>query len=76
MANGQQKNLAVGVILTIFFGGLGMFYTSVKWGIIGIIGEAIAWATIIVFIGVILIPLWHIVCIIITVLSINKQNGR
>jgi hypothetical protein len=76
MANGSQKSLAVGILLTFFFGGLGMFYTSIKWGIIGLIVELILVVLCFLFIGIFLLPIWHIASIIITAVSINKQNGH
>lgn len=74
----QGKSLGLGVVLTIFFGGLGMFYLSIGWGLVGLFVEAILCvATFITFgiFGFFLVG-WHILCVIITVISINNHNRR
>lgn len=70
----QQKSTAVGVLLTLFFGGFGMFYVSMKAGIICSILEIILWILVFVFIGAILLPIFHIIVIVLAITSINQYN--
>lgn len=74
----QGKSLGLGVVLTIFFGGLGMFYLGIWWGLIGLFMEAVL--AIIGFLtgGILgfLLAGWHILCVIIAVISINNHNNR
>lgn len=74
----QGKNLGLGVVLTIIFGGLGMFYLSVGWGLIGLFFEAVLWLATFLTLGLLgfLLIAWRIVCVIITVVSINNHNRR
>lgn len=74
----QGKSLGLGVVLTIFFGGLGMFYLSIWWGLIGLFVEAVLVVLSAItggFLGFLLAG-WHILCVIITVVSINNHNRR
>ncbi len=70
------KSMGVGVILTILFGGLGMFYLSIFWGIVGLLVEGAL--ILITFLSFGLfgfsLPVWHVVCVIITVVYINGHN--
>jgi len=74
----QGKSLGLGVVLSIIFGGVGMFYLGIWWGLIGLFMEGIlAFFTLITggLMGF-LLGLWHIVSVIITVVSINRHNSR
>lgn len=74
----QGKSLGLGVVLTILFGGLGMFYLSVWWGLIGLFFEGLLWVLAFISGGLLsfLLAGWHIVCVIIAVVSINNHNRR
>ncbi len=74
----ESKNLAVGVILTLVFGGLGMLYTSIFWGLVGLTIEVVVWIiAIFTFgLGAFLIVPWHVLAVIITIVSINNHNRR
>ena len=43
--NMQQKNVAVSLILTFLFGGLGLLYSSILWGVIAGVIEVILFAS-------------------------------
>ncbi|UQZ88164.1 hypothetical protein C4J81_02620 [Deltaproteobacteria bacterium Smac51] len=74
----KGKSLGLGVVLTILFGGLGMFYLSIGWGILGLLVEAalviLTWISF-GFFGF-LLGGWHILSVIIAVISINNHNNR
>jgi len=74
----QGKSLGLGVVLTILFGGLGMFYLGIWWGLIGLFVEAVLAILTFLTAGVLgfLLAGWHILCVIITVVSINNHNNR
>lgn len=74
----EGKSLGLGVVLTIIFGGLGMFYLSVAWGLIGLIIEGFLWVMTFLSMGIFsfLLVGWHIVAVIITVIHINNNNRR
>lgn len=74
----QGKSLGLGVILTIVFGGLGMFYLSIGWGLTGLILEGLCIFLSFISGGILafLLFLWHVICVIITVVSINNHNRR
>ncbi len=76
MAQMSQKSVGTGVILTFFFGGLGLFYASTLGGVVMTILELIAWATTIIGIGFILLPIIHIGCIIWAIVAINNHNKK
>ena len=68
----QSKSMAVGILLTIFFGPLGLFYSSVIGAIIMLI-VSIPLAIVTAGLGFILIiP----VCVIIAAVSINNHNSK
>lgn len=74
----ESKSMLAGVLLTLFFGGLGMLYTSIFWGLVGLAIELVVWI-IAVFtfgLGAFLIVPWHILAVIITIISINNHNRR
>lgn len=74
----ESKSMGLGVVLTIFFGGLGMFYLSIGWGLVGLFLEGISWLLAFLTGGLLsFVPfVWHVVCVIITVISINNTNRR
>lgn len=78
LAQIKSKSLAVGVILTLFFGGFGTFYVSIIGGIICSAIELVLWVIIIFTagFGIILALPMHIVFIIYTIISINAQNKK
>lgn len=77
-ASMQQKNLAIGLLLTFFFGGLGTLYASVGWGIFFIILEFLLWVAAFFTLGLILpvIFVFHIICLIFAAVSISNHNKR
>src|SRR4030065_2104472 len=73
----QAKSVAVAIILTLMFGGLGVFYVSILGGIIMSIITAIAWFITLVtfgFAGSILIPLVHGIALIWGIVGVNRRN--
>lgn len=76
MAQMNQKSVAAGVVLTFFFGGLGLFYASIVGGVVMTILELIAWATTLIGIGFLLLPIIHIGCIIWAIVAINNHNKK
>ena len=82
----QSKSMVLGLILTFFLGGFGLFYIGFIWGLIGSITMILLWAT--VFFGGILsagilapflafiVGLFHIIGMIIVAVSINNYNKR
>lgn len=74
----QSKSLAAGLFLTLFFGGFGMLYAGIIWGLIGIFIELVLW-TLTLFsagLGVFLLVPWHILAALITMVSISNHNKR
>lgn len=74
----QSKSTAVAVLLTLFFGGLGLFYVGTKSAILMTIIEVVL--VVITFItlgfgGILLIP-FHIVALILAISGVNKHNAR
>lgn len=74
----ERKNLALGVFLTLFFGGFGVFYASILGGIIMGIVEFILWIiTIITFgFGLILLIPAHIIAVVWSIVAINSHNKK
>jgi uncharacterized membrane protein len=72
----QSKNLGIGVILTLLFGGFGLFYASISGGIIMTILELISIVLCFVFIGFVLLPIVHVIAIIWTVVAIQNHNKK
>ncbi len=78
MIDMNKKSLAVGLVLTFLFGGLGLFYVSVAGGIIMFILEAIAWIITVFTFGfgiIFLIPL-HIISVLWCVMAITQHNNN
>jgi hypothetical protein len=74
----QAKSMGLGVVLTLVFGSLGMFYIGVWWGLIALFFEVMLAALVFISAGLLafLFVPFHIVCVIITVVSINNHNQR
>ncbi len=74
----ESKSLGLGVVLTILFGGLGMFYLSIWWGLIGLFFEGLLWILTVISGGILgfFLAGWRILCVIITVISISNHNRR
>ena len=74
----NKKSLAVGIILTWFLGGVGLFYASILGGVIMLILElAAVLVTLLTFgLGIILFIPLHLISFIWVVLAINQHNAR
>ena len=74
----QSRNVGIGVALTLFFGGLGLFYASIIAGIIGGILEIAFLIFVIATLGfgILLLPVVHIIYLIPCVILINMRNRR
>lgn len=72
----QQKSMGAGILLTIFFGGFGMFYKSIAAGIICSILEIIFYCLIFVLIGFFLLPIFHIIVIVLMYQHIKDYNAK
>ena len=75
----QAKSVAMAILLTIFFGGLGVFYVSVPGGIIMSIVTVIVWFISFVTFGIggiVLIPLVHGISIIWAIVGVNNHNKK
>jgi len=74
----QSKSLAAGLFLALFFGGFGMLYAGIIWGIIGIVIELMLWAvtTLTGGLGMVLIVPWHIFAALVTMICVNSHNKR
>jgi len=74
----QTKNTAIGVILTLAFGGLGVFYGSIIGGVVMSIIEVICVVITALTLGfgiILLIPA-HIISLVWVVVSINRHNQQ
>ncbi len=74
----QSKSIAVGMIITWFFGGLGVFYVSLLGGLLLGSLELILWiVTFFTFgFGVILLLPVHIASLVWVYLGVKKHNDR
>jgi hypothetical protein len=74
----KTKNMALAVILTILFGGLGLFYASIVGGIVMTVLEIIIVIAGFVTVGIawLLIPLLHIINLIWAIVAVKKHNAR
>lgn len=76
----QQKNLGIACLLTLFFGGLGMLYTSIIWGSIAVILElvvvivALVAAALTFGLGFVLVVPFHVICVFATIFLVNRHN--
>lgn len=74
----QSKSMAAGMIITWFFGGLGVFYVSLLGGLVLGGLELVAWIVTFATLGfgvILLIPI-HIVALVWTYLGVKKHNTR
>lgn len=74
----QTKSTAVAVLLTIFFGGLGLFYIGTKSAVLMTIIEIILVVIALItlgFGGILLLP-FHIVALIMAINGVNKHNAK
>ena len=78
-AGGDKKSLAIGVLLTIFFGPLGLFYASIIGGLIMLV-IAVLFLLFGIFtfgLGFFLEPIIvHPICVIWAIISINRHNKQ
>lgn len=72
----QSKSMGLGVVLTLFFGGLGVFYASILGGILMTLAELASLVLCFVVIGFFLLPIVHIIALIWTVVAINSHNQK
>ena len=74
----QSKSLGIGLLLTFFFGGFGVFYVSTVGGIVASIIQGIGIIlTIITFgVGALLLFPFHLICIIWVAVAVKKHNER
>lgn len=74
----QSKSMLIGLLLTLFFGGFGVFYFSTLGGIICAIIEIILWVvSFFTFgLGVLIVVPFHLICVIYTAIAINGHNKK
>ena len=78
VALAKTKSVALGIVLTIIFGGLGVFYATIVGGIVMTLLEIIAVVITVITLGfgvIILIPV-HIIALIWTIVAINNHNKK
>jgi len=74
----QSKSMAVGLILTWFFGGFGVFYVSILGGVLLGLLEFILWIVTFATLGfgvLLLIPL-HIIALVWVYIGVKNHNNR
>ena len=74
----QSKSMLIGLLLTFFFGGFGVFYFSTWGGVICSILEILLWIIAFFTFGfgaILLIPA-HLIFVIYTAISINRHNKK
>lgn len=74
----QTKSVAAAVLLPLFFGGLGVFYSSAMGGVVMTIVTLVVWGIAFVTfgLGTILIPIVHLVAVAWSVAATNGYNQR
>jgi hypothetical protein len=74
----QAKSTGLAVVLSLFFGGLGLLYATIPGGIIMSIITVLVWilGIITLGIGLVLVPFVHFVCIIWAVIAVKKYNTK
>jgi len=78
IATMSKKSMALGIVLTCFFGGPGLLYASVSGGILMTLIEIIGWFFTVFTWGLgffILIPI-HLVTLTWTIISISNHNKK
>jgi hypothetical protein len=76
IVNAPMKSVAVSVLLTIFFGGLGLLYSTVKGGVIMVIVELINIIFCFFIIGFFFLPIIHLICVAWGVTAVQKYNNE
>jgi len=74
----QSKSAGVSVLLTLVFGGLGLFYISTMAGLVMTVIEVILVGIAILTLGLgglLLIP-FHIICLIWSIVGVRRHNER
>ena len=73
-----KKNLGIGLLLTLFFGGFGTLYASVGWGILFTLIEILLGGVMLLSFGIFfpVVFAFHLICIVFTVVSISNHNKR
>ena len=74
----QQKSVAISVILTFLFGGLGLLYASITWGLICLVIDGILLAITIFTAGfgaVLYVP-FRVLLIILAIVMVGRHNKR
>jgi len=74
----QSKSMPVGILITWFFGGFGVFYVSIIGGLVLGGLEFILWIVTFFTLGfglILLIPL-HIIALIWTYMGVKKHNNK
>ncbi len=73
----QGKSLVVSVLLTIFFGSLGLLYATIGGGLFMTIGYPLI-ALLIVqsapTITILMVVFWYMICIIWGIIAVNRYN--
>ena len=78
LVQSQQKSVGIGMLLTLFFGGLGMFYVSIIMGILFTIIEIVL-VVVAVFtmgIGLLFLLPYHIFTVLVTIFFIRSYNKK
>ena len=78
LAIAQSKSVGLAVILTMLFGGLGLFYATIPGALVISFFELIAWVVTVFTFGfgaVFVIPV-HIIAIIWAILAVQSHNKR
>ena len=72
----QAKSMGLGIVLTLLFGGFGIFYVSLFGGIIcSLIEVTLLLLSILTFgLGIFIVIPFHILLLIYTVVAINNHN--
>ena len=74
----QTKSTGLAVLLTLLFGGFGVFYATTLGGIVMAIVELIGWALVVVTLGfgIVLVPVIHVIALIWCVVAVNNHNKQ
>lgn len=74
----QAKSVGLAFVLTLFFGGLGLFYASITGGIVISIIEVLALIVAFVTLGIggVLLPVIHVVAIIWAIFATQQHNTK
>lgn len=74
----QAKSIPVGLFLALVFGGLGVFYVSVFWGIVCTVLELLLWGLVLLTLGwaLALVTLAHMAFALLVVILVSGHNKR